>query len=95
MACELRVRMLVPVSSRQFPTPATEAIHELPRLVYLALCRSLEPADRALLAAISRVLPPDRGLSAEDRRLVAQLWPRRLACSEAASAVLLRGLPLN
>ena len=34
--------MLVPVSSRQFPTPATEAIHVLPRLVYLALCRSVE-----------------------------------------------------
>jgi hypothetical protein len=81
---------------RQFPTPATAAIHVLPRLVYLALCRSvkflalltrgdaakdleilvlrhqltvlqrqtcrpkLEPADRALLAAISRVLPRER-----------------------------------
>jgi hypothetical protein len=78
---------------RQFPKPATEAIRVLPRLVYLALCRSselfalltrgdtakdleilvlrhqlavlrrqvarprLEPADRALLAAISRLLP--------------------------------------
>src|SRR5829696_8589248 len=96
MACELRGRMLVPVSSRQFPTPATEAIHVLPRLVYLALCRSvellallargdaakdleilvlrhqltvlrrqtsrprLEPADRAMLAAISRLLPRAR-----------------------------------
>jgi hypothetical protein len=34
--------MLVPVSSRQFPTPATEAIRVLPRLVYLALRRSVE-----------------------------------------------------
>ena len=124
MACELRGRMLVPVSSRQFPTPATEAIHVLPRLVYLALCRSvellallargdaakdleilvlrhqlivlrrqtsrpkLEPADRALLAAISRVLPRDRWscffvtpetLQRWHRRLVAGRWtyPRR------------------
>jgi putative transposase len=111
--------MLAPVSSRQFPAPATEAIHVLPRVVYLALCRSvellalltrgdaakdleilvlrhqltvlqrqtsrpkLEPADRALLAAISRVLPRSRWscflvkpetLLRWHRRLVAGTW---------------------
>jgi putative transposase len=104
---------------RQFPKPATEAIRVLPRLVYLALCRSfelfalltrgdaakdleilvlrhqltvlqqqtsrpkLEPADRALLAAISRVLPRERWsccfvtpetLRRWHRRLVAGRW---------------------
>jgi putative transposase len=104
---------------RQFPKPATEAIRVLPRLVYLALCRSfelfalltrgdaakdleilvlghqltvlqrqisrpkLEPADRALLAAISRVLPRNRWscffvtpetLRRWHRRLVAGAW---------------------
>jgi putative transposase len=95
MACELRVRMLIPVSCVS-SQPATEAIRVLPRLVYLALCRSfellalltrgdaakdleilvlrhqltvlrrqisrprLEPADRALLAALSRALPHAR-----------------------------------
>jgi hypothetical protein len=48
VACELRVRMLVPVSSVSSPHP-TEAIHVLPRLVYLAICRSVE-----LLALLTR-----------------------------------------
>src|SRR5512132_18509 len=123
MACELRGRMLVPVSSRQFPTPATEAIHVLPRLVYLALCRSvellallargdaakdleilvlrhqlivlqrqtsrpkLEPADRALLAAISRVLPRDRWSCFFVTPESLQRWHRRLVAGRWRAAV--------
>jgi hypothetical protein len=123
MACELWVRMLVPVSSASSPHPVgcrySDRAHELggshlprllprrsaapprrrpvlPRLAYLTLCRSiqllarlgrgdaakdleilvlrhqlavlrrqtprprLEPADRALLAAVSRALPRAR-----------------------------------
>jgi hypothetical protein len=123
MACELRVRMLVPVSSASSPHPprgySRAAQTRLPRALPLRrapplLTRGdaakdleilvlrhqltvlqrqtsrpkLEPADRALLAAISRVLPRERWscflvtpetLQRWHRRLVAARWtyPRR------------------